>query len=69
MYDNEVRNKNLFKKLFNIFEGVIVVILAGIISDKCFHGTLSSHVIIMVVFFVLLIPINVFIERKISKEN
>lgn len=68
MYDKEVRNKNLFKKLFNIFEGVIVVILAGIISDKCFHGTLSSHVI-MVVFFVLLIPINVFIEKKISKEN
>ena len=67
MYDKETRNKNFSKKILDIIITVIVVILADVISEKCFHGTLSSHVLIMVAFFVLLIPVNLLIVKKNDK--
>lgn len=67
MYDKETRNKNLSKKMLDIIITVIVVILADVISEKCFHGTLSSHVLIMVAFFIILIPVNLLIAKKIEK--
>lgn len=70
MYDKKTRNRNLFKRLIDIVLVFIVVAIADVLSTKYFDDSFGMQIVFTVVFMAIVVPIDLFIEKKIdTKEN
>lgn len=70
MYDKKTRNRNLFKRLIDIVLVFIVVTIADVLSTKYFDDSFGMQIVFTVVFMAIVVPIDLFIEKKIdTKEN
>lgn len=66
VFNEEVRRKNLLKKLLQIFFGTTAFIAADLISGRWFDGKFGASIVCMIVILCILVPIESVIEGKIK---
>lgn len=66
MYDKSTRNRNLLKRLIDIVMVLIGVTIADLISGKFFNDSLSMRIILIIIFMAIMVPIDLYIEKKLD---
>lgn len=66
MIDKNTRNCNLMKRIINIIQMIIAVIIAQLIADRYLGGAFGWTVLIMLFILLVLTPLGIWLDKKIE---
>ena len=66
MLDKNTRNCNLMKRIIDIIQMILAVIIAQLITDRYLGGTFGWTVLIMLLIFLVLTPLGIWLDKKIE---
>ncbi len=66
MLDKNTRNCNLMKRIIDIIQMILAVIIAQLITDRYLGGTFGWTVLIMLLIFLALTPLGIWLDKKIE---
>lgn len=66
MIDKNTRNCNLMKRMIDIIQMILAVIIAQLITDRYLGGAFGWTVFIMLLILLVLTPLGIWLDKKIE---
>ncbi len=66
MIDKNTRNCNLMKRMIDIIQMILAVIIAQLIADRYLGGDFGWTVLIMLLILLVLTPLGIWLDKKIE---